>query len=67
MSPDPSLAEVLLRLSEMEVQEGNMSGTVSALMEGLSIEKAQYVAACIESEVTLTPACIRILLVAVAI
>jgi len=31
-----------LKLSEREVYQGNLSGTVSALTEGLAIEKAQY-------------------------
>jgi hypothetical protein len=31
-----------LKLSEREVHQGNLSGTVSAITEGLAIEKAQY-------------------------
>jgi len=39
----PTLAETCLRLSEMDVQQGNLSGMVSTLTEGLTIEKSQYV------------------------
>ena len=39
----PTLAEIRLKLSETEVQQGNLSGSVSALTEGLAIEKSQYV------------------------
>jgi hypothetical protein len=35
------LAEIRLKLSEMEVWQGNLSGAVSALTEALSIEKSQ--------------------------
>jgi hypothetical protein len=41
--PVPSLADIRLKLSETEVQQGNLSGSVSALTEGLIIEKSQYV------------------------
>ena len=37
----PTLAEIRLKMSEMEVQQGNLSGGVSTLMEGLAIEKSQ--------------------------
>ena len=37
----PTLAEIRLKLSETEMQQGNLSGTVSALTEGLTIEKSQ--------------------------
>ena len=37
----PTLVEMNLRLSEVEVQRGSLSGTVSALTEGLAIEKSQ--------------------------
>ena len=37
----PTLVEIRLKMSEMEVQQGNMSGGVSTLMEGLAIEKSQ--------------------------
>jgi len=37
----PTLAEICLKLSETEVQQGNLSGTVSTLTEGLAIEKSQ--------------------------
>ena len=39
----PTLAEIRLRLSETEVEQGNLSGSVSAVTEGLAIEKSQYV------------------------
>jgi hypothetical protein len=32
-----------MRLAEAEVRQGNLSGTVSAVTEGLAIEKSQYV------------------------
>jgi len=38
-----------LRLSEIEVQQGNLSGAVSILTEGLAIEKSQYVVYCLDS------------------
>jgi len=34
----PTLAEIHLKLSETEVQHGNLSGSVSMLTEGLAIE-----------------------------
>jgi hypothetical protein len=37
------LAEICLKLAEREVQEGSLSDAVSALMEGIAIEKSQYV------------------------
>jgi hypothetical protein len=37
----PTLAEIRLKLLEKEVQQGNLSGSVSALTEGLAIEKSQ--------------------------
>ena len=37
----PTLGEIRLRLSETEVQQGNLSGSVSVLTEALSIEKSQ--------------------------
>jgi hypothetical protein len=37
----PTLADIRLRLSEAEVRYGNLSGSVSALMEGLTIERSQ--------------------------
>jgi hypothetical protein len=39
----PTLAEICLKLSETEVQQGNLSGSVSTLTEALAIEKSQYV------------------------
>ena len=39
----PTLAEICLKLSETEVWQGNLSSSVSALMEALAIEKSQYV------------------------
>ena len=39
----PMLAEIRLKLSETEVRQGNLSGSVSALTEALAIEKSQYV------------------------
>jgi hypothetical protein len=36
-----TLAEICLKLSETEVRQGNLSGVVSALTEGLAIEKSQ--------------------------
>ena len=38
-----TLADIQLKLSESEVQHGNLSGAVSAIMEGLAIERSQYV------------------------
>ena len=40
----PSMAEIWLELSEKEVRQGNLSGAVATLTEGLAIEQAQYVA-----------------------
>ena len=37
----PTLLEIRLKLSETEVHQGNLSGAVSAITEGLSIEKSQ--------------------------
>jgi hypothetical protein len=37
------MAEIRLKLAETEVQKGNLSGVVSALTEGLAIEKSQCV------------------------
>jgi hypothetical protein len=37
------MAEIQLKLAETEVQKGNLSGVVSALTEGLAIEKLQCV------------------------
>jgi hypothetical protein len=37
----PTLAEIQLKLSETEVQQGNLSGAISALTEGLTIERSQ--------------------------
>ena len=37
----PTLAEIRLKLSETEVRHGNLSGSVSALTEGLAIEQSQ--------------------------
>ena len=37
----PTLAEIRLKLSEREVRQGSLSGAVSALTEGLAIEKSQ--------------------------
>jgi hypothetical protein len=39
----PSLAEIRLKLSEREIQQGNLSGSVSTITEGLAIERSQYV------------------------
>jgi hypothetical protein len=39
----PTLAEIRLKLSETEVRQGNLSGSVSAFTEALAIEKSQYV------------------------
>jgi len=39
----PMLADIQLKLSEKEVHQGNLSGTVSTLMEGLTIEQSQCV------------------------
>jgi hypothetical protein len=39
----PTLADIWLKLSESKVQHGNLSGAVSAIMEGLAIERSQYV------------------------
>ena len=38
----PSINEIHLRLSEDEVQQGSLSSTVSTIVEGLTIERAQY-------------------------
>ena len=37
------MAEIRLKLAETEVQHGNLSGVVSAITEGLAIEKSQCV------------------------
>jgi hypothetical protein len=37
----PTLADIRLKLSETEVRHGNLSGSVSALTEGLAIEQSQ--------------------------
>jgi hypothetical protein len=37
----PTLAEICLKLSEKEVQQENLSVSVSAITEGLAIEKSQ--------------------------
>jgi hypothetical protein len=37
----PTLADVRLKLSEKEIRHRNLSGTVSAVTEGLAIEGAQ--------------------------
>jgi Kyakuja-Dileera-Zisupton transposase len=37
----PTLVEIQLKLSETEVQHGNLSGSVSIITEGLAIEKSQ--------------------------
>ena len=37
----PTLAEIRLKMAETEVQQGNLSGSVSTLTEGLAIEKSQ--------------------------
>ena len=37
------LTDIHLKLSEKEIQQGNLSGTVATLMEGLAIERSQYV------------------------
>jgi hypothetical protein len=37
----PTLADIRLRLSEAEIRHKNLSGAVSALMEGLAIERSQ--------------------------
>ena len=34
----PKLMDIRLKLSEKEIQQGNLSGTVATLMEGLAIE-----------------------------
>ena len=39
----PKLADMRLKLSKKEIQQGNLSGTVATLMEGLAIEQSQYV------------------------
>ena len=39
----PKLMDICLKLSEKEIQQGNLSGTVATLMEGLAIERSQYV------------------------
>ena len=39
----PTLADIHLKLSEHEVQHGNLLGTVTILSEGLAIEQSQYV------------------------
>ena len=39
----PKLADMCLKLSKKEIQQGNLSGTVATLMEGLAIEQSQYV------------------------
>lgn len=40
--PGPSLGDIRLRLSEEELTQGNLTGTVSILTEGLAIERSQY-------------------------
>ncbi|KAI0245553.1 hypothetical protein BJV78DRAFT_1158538 [Lactifluus subvellereus] len=37
----PTLADICLRLSEADIRHKNLSGAVSALMEGLAIERSQ--------------------------
>jgi hypothetical protein len=37
------MADLRLQLAEMESDAGNMSGSVAWLVEGLAIEKSQYV------------------------
>src|SRR5882724_8350148 len=37
------MAEIRLKLSETEVWQGNLSGSVSAFTEALAIERSQYV------------------------
>ena len=39
----PKLADIRLKLSKKEIQQGNLSGTVATLMAGLAIEQSQYV------------------------
>ena len=39
----PSIADIQLELAEKEVAAGNISGSVSWLMEGFNIEKSQWV------------------------
>ena len=38
----PTLADIHLKLTEGEAQWRDVSGTVSTITEGLSIEKSQY-------------------------
>jgi hypothetical protein len=37
------MAEIWLKLSETEVRQGNLSGSVSAITEALAIERSQYI------------------------
>ena len=37
------LTDIRLKLSEKEIQQGNLSGTVAILIKGLAIERSQYV------------------------
>ena len=39
----PKLADICLKLSKKEIQQGNLSGTVATLMEGLAIEQSLYI------------------------
>ena len=39
----PKLTDICLKLSKKEIQQGNLSGTVATLMEGLAIEQSQYI------------------------
>ena len=39
----PKLVDIHLKLSKKEIQQGNLSGTVATLMEGLAIEQSQYI------------------------
>ena len=39
----PKLVDIRLKLSKKEIQQGNLSGTVATLMEGLAIEQSLYI------------------------
>jgi hypothetical protein len=39
----PTIVEIHLKLAETKVQKGNLSDIVSALTEGLAIEKSQCI------------------------
>ena len=39
---EPTLADICLKMSAMEIRQGSLSGVVGMLTEGLAIEWSQY-------------------------